>query len=361
MTAKRILVVDDEPNVVKSCVKMLQMEHFEVQGATSGAEAIALYQREGFDLALVDLKMPDVDGLQVLTTLKKHDPAATVVIFTAYGTKESAVEALRLGACEFLEKPLSTRTLVATVHRILAKRNGTAVRGNLSTMSLANIIQINCAEYNQASLRLRQGGQEASIFFADGNIVHAALGSRVGEEAVYELLTWEDGEFELQMDIPPPEQTITTSWSGLLLEGVRRLDEKAAGFGQVAVRTANPEEIGAIGGEKVRGKMVQELASGLKEIESVVGVVITARDGTVLAHDLEGDPQKDGAVAVFVGNAASQIGESLALGAFEWGTVAIGKDTTMLVLEQPDYYVGLLLGERASPAIVASSADNVLS
>ena len=136
MTAKRILVVDDEPSVLKSCVRTLQLENFSVQGAAGGAEAIALYQREGFDLALVDLRMPDVDGLQVLATLKKHDPTAAVVVFTAYGTKENAVEALRLGACEFLEKPLSTKTLITTVRRILEKESGTAVRGNLSTMSL---------------------------------------------------------------------------------------------------------------------------------------------------------------------------------------------------------------------------------
>jgi len=78
----------------------------------------------------------------------------------------------------------------------------------------------------------------------------------------------------------------------------------------------------------------------------------------VLAHDLEGDAEKEGAVAVFVGNAANQVGEALALGTFERGVVAIGKDR-MLVLEQPDYYVGLLLGERASPALVTSQAESI--
>ncbi|MCK4451541.1 MAG: response regulator, partial [Anaerolineae bacterium] len=218
MAAKRILVVDDEPNVVKSCARMLELENFEVRGTTDGAEAIALYKSEGFDLALVDLKMSDVDGLEVLAALREYDPSAAVVIFTAYGTKESVVEALRLGACEFLEKPLSAKTLVATVRRILERRDGTAVRGNLRTLSLPSIVQINCTERNQASLRLKRRGQEASLFFADGEIAHAVLGSRVGEEVVYELLTWEDGEFELEMGVPPPKRTVTAGWSGLLLE-----------------------------------------------------------------------------------------------------------------------------------------------
>lgn len=349
MATKRILVVDDEPNVVKSCARMLQLEGFEVEGATGGAEALALYRDRRFDLALVDLKMPDMDGLQLLAALREYDPKAVVVIFTAYGTKESVVEALRLGAYEFLEKPLDARTLVATVRRILEQAGGAVVHGNLRSMSLPSIIQINCSERNQARLRIRHGGQEGSLFFADGEVVHAAVGSQVGEEALYAMLAWEDGDFDLEMEIPATQRTITTGWSGLLLEGMRRLDEMTAGL----------EELQETEEEGVMDKMVQDLAKALRKVDGVVGAVITARDGIVLTHELEGDPDKEGAVAVFVGNAASQAGEILALGPFEWGTVAVGKDMT-LVLEQPDYYVGLRLGERASPALVASKAESVL-
>jgi CheY-like chemotaxis protein/predicted regulator of Ras-like GTPase activity (Roadblock/LC7/MglB family) len=356
VTAKRILLVDDEPNVVKSCARMLELEGFAVEGVTGGREALDLYRRESFDLVLTDLKMPDVDGLEVLTAIKRLNPNASVVIFTAYGTKESVVEALRLGAREFLEKPLDTKTLIATVRRILDQENGTTVRGNLRTMGLASIFQINCTEINQARLRVRYGGQEGSVYFADGNIVHAELGSQVAEEAIYEMLSWKDGDFELEMNVPAPQRTITAGWSGLLLEGMRLLDEQTAGLEELegtetASQAAN--EKGATGDMK-------DLARALKRIENVVGVVITARDGIVLADELEGDnPQKEGAIAVFVGNAASVVGESLALGSFNWGTVDTGRET-MLVIEQPDYHVGLLLGERASPAMVADSVKSVL-
>jgi prepilin-type processing-associated H-X9-DG protein len=361
VTAKRILLVDDEPNVVKSCARMLELEGFAVEGITSGAQAVDRYREQSFDLVLTDLKMPDVDGLDVLTAIREINPGAAVVIFTAYGTKESVVEALRLGAREFLEKPLDTKSLIATVRNILEQENGAAVRGNLRTMSLASIFQINCTELNQARLRIRHDGKEGNIYFADGNVVHADLGSKFGEEAVYELLSWEDGEFELEMDIPASERTITTGWSGLLLEGMRRLDEQSAGLDVLD----ELEEIGAASDtmhEKgVTGDMIEELASALKQIDNVTGVVITARDGIVLADDLEtGDPQTQGAVAVFVGNAASMVGESLTLGSFEWGAVSVGQGT-MLVIEQPDYHVGLLLSERASPAMVAANAESVLA
>jgi CheY-like chemotaxis protein/predicted regulator of Ras-like GTPase activity (Roadblock/LC7/MglB family) len=228
MLAKRILVVDDEPNVVKSCARILELEGFEVRGTTNGAEAITLYKKENFDLTLTDLRMPEVDGLQVLAAIREYDPSASVVTITAYGTKENVVEALRLGASEFLEKPLNAKSLIATVHRILEQRNGTTVRGNLRTWSLPNIVQINCEERHQARLWLKRQGQEGSIYFAEGDVVHAELGSRVGEEAVYELLNWEEGSFELEKGVPTPERTIDVGWSGLLLEGVRRIDERKA-------------------------------------------------------------------------------------------------------------------------------------
>jgi CheY-like chemotaxis protein/predicted regulator of Ras-like GTPase activity (Roadblock/LC7/MglB family) len=356
VVAKRILLVDDEPNVVKSCARMLELEGFAVEGVTSGKEALDLYRRESFDLVLTDLKMPNMDGLEVLTAVRRLNPEAAVVIFTAYGTKESVVEALRLGAREFLEKPLDTKTLIATVRRILDQENGATVRGNLRSMSLASIFQINCTELNQARLRVRYGEQEGNVYFGDGNIVHAELGSRVAEEAIYEMLSWEDGDFELEMDVPAPEHTVTAGWSGLILEGMRLLDEQTAGLEELegtemASRAAN--EKGATGDMK-------DLARALKRIENVFGVVITDRDGIVLADELEGgNPQKEGAIAVFVGNAASVVGESLALGSFNWGTVDAGKET-MLVIEQPDYHVGLLLGERASPTMVTDSVKGVL-
>jgi len=226
-----------------------------------------------------------------------------------------------------------------------------AVRGNLRDMSLASLISVNCNERNQAQLTVRRQGQEAVLFFEDGNIVHMALGSQEGKEVIYELLTWEEGEFELEHHVPPPEHTVTTGWCSLLLEGVHRIDENMVG---------GPESLEER--EESRKDMVgQDLVGKLKKVEGVAGAVIVAKDGIVIAHDLEGEVEKEGAVAVFVGNAASEIGEAMALGPLESAVVEMGSARAkMLVLEQPDYCVGLLLDERASPALIASQARGIL-
>jgi len=134
------------------------------------------------------------------------------------------------------------------------------------------------------------------------------------------------------------ERTINRNWNSILLEGMQRIDE----------------------GEASMEDRLNKLTHDLGEMATVSGAVIVARDGTVLAEAIEGNAEKEGAVAVFVGNAADQIGEALALGPFDWGVVAMGQDR-MLVLKRSNFFMGLLLTEKASPALVASEVEDTLA
>jgi predicted regulator of Ras-like GTPase activity (Roadblock/LC7/MglB family) len=215
------------------------------------------------------------------------------------------------------------------------------IEGDLKELSLSSIIQLNCTEMNTAQLSLRHQGRVGMICFAEGAIVHAAVDDLVGEEAVYELLAWPEGSFIVETDVLPPERTVRSDWNRLLLEGIRRIDE-----GELALEPSAMDDMTA-------------LAQNLKKIARVEGAVIISRDGVVLGSDLEGDAEKEGAVAVFLGSAAGQVGEALNLTPFDWGLVTMGKDR-VLTLERPDFFVGLLLGEKASPALISAEAAKVL-
>ena len=104
-----------------------------------------------------------------------------------------------------------------------------AIGGSLNEMSLSALIQMICNEGIQARLELRRDDQAAFLYFDNGELVHAEMEGQTGEEVVYDLLTWEEGEFELAAGVPPPARTISTSWSRLLLEGAHRVDEQMAG------------------------------------------------------------------------------------------------------------------------------------
>jgi predicted regulator of Ras-like GTPase activity (Roadblock/LC7/MglB family) len=227
-----------------------------------------------------------------------------------------------------------------------------AVRGKLKDISLASLISVNCNEMNQSRLVVWRDNEEAVVFFDGGNIVHMTLGNLEGDAVISELLAWEDGEFELEPAVPAPRRTVQTPWSTLLLEGMQHVDESSqAHLMPMDDPVPTPGDKGDAAG----------LLAKLRAVDGVTGAVIVARDGNVIAADMEGDAEKEGAVAVFVGSAASQIGESLALGPFERGLVETsGSKVRMLILERSEYYAGVLLAERASPTLVAAKVTGIL-
>jgi DNA-binding NtrC family response regulator len=108
----KLLIVDDEVKFLASIAQRLEMRGFQVTTATNGQEAITKAHSEKFDLALLDLKMPGLDGKQVLEILKKEHKYLEVIILTGHGSYESAVECTRLGAFGYLPKPYELEKLL---------------------------------------------------------------------------------------------------------------------------------------------------------------------------------------------------------------------------------------------------------
>lgn len=124
---KKILVVDDEERVVQSIAGVLEDEGFHVASAKSGQEAIEIFQKEWPDVALVDIWMPGMDGMEVLRRLKGISPDCQVIMISGHATISTAMTAVKLGAFDFIEKPLSLDLLLQTIRRALdrQKRLGT--------------------------------------------------------------------------------------------------------------------------------------------------------------------------------------------------------------------------------------------
>jgi two-component system alkaline phosphatase synthesis response regulator PhoP len=118
----RILVVDDEPSVCVALEAVLIREGYEVLTAHSGAEALQLMAGESVDLALLDLNMPGMDGLQLMSEIRNRWPETVLVILTGYGTLESALGALRHGAHDYLLKPSSPADIKTSVRKGLEKQ-----------------------------------------------------------------------------------------------------------------------------------------------------------------------------------------------------------------------------------------------
>ena len=120
----RLLIVDDETAFLESIAKRLEMRDFDVEFllATRGADAIEMARKEKFDLALIDLKMPGMDGKQVLEILKKEHKFIEVIILTGHGSVDSAVDCTKLGAFGYLPKPYELEKLLDSLRQAYQAR-----------------------------------------------------------------------------------------------------------------------------------------------------------------------------------------------------------------------------------------------
>ena len=120
---KRILLVDDEEGYIAILAKRLGRRNFDVRIALSGSEAIRILRKDSFDLAVVDLKMEDMDGIEVLRAFKAMEPKMPVIILTGHGSETAAREGMQLGASYYLMKPCELSELI--------ERIGQACKGEL--------------------------------------------------------------------------------------------------------------------------------------------------------------------------------------------------------------------------------------
>ena len=131
MSETRILIVDDEDTLRMTLADLLASEEREIITAASGEEALAYLEDGIFDLLVVDLIMPGIDGLQVIDVAQKLSPQARIIMLTAYGTLDSAIQAMRRGATDYLLKPATAPQIEAAVDRALQQRFEEAHRQEL--------------------------------------------------------------------------------------------------------------------------------------------------------------------------------------------------------------------------------------
>ena len=119
----KILIVDDEPNILEILKDSLETGNYQVQTAQDGRTALSIFEQQKVDLIVLDIKMPSLSGMEVLKRIRTNAPNQLVIMITAYGTIEQAVEAMKLGAYDFITKPLDPDHVRMVVDKALEKRS----------------------------------------------------------------------------------------------------------------------------------------------------------------------------------------------------------------------------------------------
>ena len=183
--------------------------------------------------------MQSVDGKQLLQKLKSRSATAHIPVILM-ASKTDITEKLKMlqeTVEDFIEKPFFLKEAAARIKKVVDKISlekmareapgESVLRGSLAQMNALDLLQSLDMGHKTCSLLLTNEGQKCQLFFSDGQINHAVYGALKGDEAVYKVLKWTGGNFEINFDGSSREQTTTRSTQGLLLEGLRLLDESS--------------------------------------------------------------------------------------------------------------------------------------
>ena len=233
----KLLLVDDNPMILGMLQQALS-SLASITTATDSADALLKAVDDAPDLLVCDFRMPGMDGRQLLEKLKSR-PATANFSSVLMASKSDIAERLspQDAGDDYLEKPFflkdATRRIKRMIDRIaLEKMAKTApsdgvVRGNLSQMNVIDLMQSLEMGRKSCQLSLSNDGDKCEVFFVEGQVKHATYGSLVGDAAVFKVLRWTGGNFQLDFEGKTEKETTQLNTQGLLMEGLRLLDESA--------------------------------------------------------------------------------------------------------------------------------------
>jgi len=239
----KILLVDDNPMVL-GMLKQSLATLGKVNTATDAADALLKAVDDPPDLLVTDYRMPGMDGRQLIEKLRSR-PATANFAAIILATKTDISE--RLGqdpVDDFVEKPFflkdATRRIKRVIDKIALEKMAKAVpsdgvlRGSLTQMNVIDLMQSLEMGRKSCLLSLTKDGEKCDVYFIEGQVVHAVYGTLKGDAAVFKVLRWTGGNFQLNFDGKTTETSTQLNTQGLLMEGLRLLDESNRDAGEKA-------------------------------------------------------------------------------------------------------------------------------
>jgi len=232
----KVLLVDDNPIVLEMLRQALA--HFStVQPMTDAADALLKAIEDKPDLIIADYAMNAMDGRQLLQKIKSRNASAgiPVILMASKVDINEKLKTVQDTVEDFIEKPFFLKEAAARIKKVVDKISlekmareapgESVLRGSLAQMNVLDLLQSLDMGRKTCALTLTNNGEKCKMYFTEGQINHAVYGDLKGDPAVYKVLTWTAGTFEIDFAGSSSEQTITQSSQGILLEGLRLLDE----------------------------------------------------------------------------------------------------------------------------------------
>jgi len=246
VSKQSLLLVDGDTRSLRVLEVSLRKAGFMVTAAASVQDALDKLELHAPDLIISETTFPDGDGFELRGRVRATPEWSEIpfIFLTAEAAIENKIRGLELGVDDYLTKPIYIKEIVTRINILLQKRQRvrfeerrdgrTRFAGRVQDMPVVDVIQtIEISRKSGVIQFVGERGRQAAIYFRDGRVIDAEAGALQGEDAVYRLLTWSEGEFEVVFRTVRRREVIAMSSQGLLMEGMRRLDEWSRLFEQL--------------------------------------------------------------------------------------------------------------------------------
>ncbi len=225
--AKKVLIVDDENLFLKSLQEGLRpyakKHSFKVLTAENGRKAMEVLEKEEVSLLITDIKMPEIDGLKLISYTMSYHPTLPVVVMTAYGSPQIERMVREKGALQYLEKPVDFNRLLKIILELLSRSKRRRIQG----VTLPTFLQLLEMEKGTCMLTVAGGSSQGVLYVRDGQLLEAEADGRKGLSAALDMLNWDEIRIELEEGCPLKTGSIVKSLTEVLLEAFRLKDEWA--------------------------------------------------------------------------------------------------------------------------------------
>lgn len=344
--AWRVLVVDDEENLNWSLVNSLQKEGYVTEGARTGEDALHRMADTSFDCVISDVKMPGMDGFELLQWLRQNRPRTRVIMMTAFGSPTARQEALRSGVIAYMEKPFDLRSLKEELRRLAAA--DASERADEEGYDLLEVARVLNLSRRDIAVSVQGGGFSGMLRFLRGELVYAEAGPLRGEQAFFAVCTPKGGQVQPMPWDGRTERNVTTPVSRLIFMALAERDNHAAGASTMLPDTPGrsmdtqpesaPSAEAAAAPEMAptpapaapttpaaddlprtatvtgSGRIVEALARLADDIASPCGLALTRTDGTVIAQTWRQTPELSVGVYSHLSAATQAASRALLLG-----------------------------------------------
>lgn len=322
----RILIVEDEPGMIELLSVALEDEGFIISIANNGQQGLQKVETEDPDLIISDVMMPDMNGYEFCQQLRDNPKTATIpfIFLTAKKDVSDRVRGLNLGADDYISKPFHVVEVVARIKTLMqrvqrsrsAAPQATAApeteadfSGDLEKISIGEVVQTIALTKKNGRLVVTNGNRHGKVYFREGIVTYSEVDRKKGEEAVYRLLSWKNGQFRFEVGAEAKTQNVQKTAEGLLMEGMRRLDEYNRLLGYFPTPETKLEAL-SITGEDLNPEELQVL-NYVNQYATLMDVIDHSKFGDLKTLQILVKLHSDNVIGISAEEAAEQQEEAM--------------------------------------------------